>query len=117
MTVIDDYLASVDEPQRSVLLEVRNRILAIIPSAVECIAYQVPCFKVDGKNVAGFAPYKKHNSYFPFSGQVFKTIPDLVEGFETTSGALHFECDKPLDSDLLRALIETRMEQILRNGR
>ncbi len=117
MTVIDDYLARVSEPQKSVLFEMRTRILTLIPNAVECISYQVPCFKVDGKGIAGFAPYKSHNSYFPFSGQVFKEIPEVVADYETTSGALHFDCDKPLDMDVLKVLIEKRMEQILRNNR
>ena len=117
MTVIDDFLSEVSDPQRAVLEEMRRRILAVIPDAEECISYAVPCFKVDGKGVAGFAPYKQHNSYFPFSGQVFKAIPKAVGGYVVTSGALHFALDKPLEQDLVKILIETRLEQILRNGR
>lgn len=116
MTVIDDFLAGVAEPQRGVLLEMRNRILAIVPDAEECISYAVPCFKVDGKAVAGFAPYKNHNSYFPFSGQVFKAVAERVYGFTRTSGALHFDLDRPLDQELIELLITTRMEQIHRNN-
>jgi uncharacterized protein YdhG (YjbR/CyaY superfamily) len=117
MSVIDDYLGGVAEPQRSVLVEMRRRILEVIPNAEECISYRVPCFKIGGKGVAGFAAYKQHNSYFPFSGQVFKAIPEITAGFTTTSGALHFNSDEPLDLEVIRALINTRMEQILRNGR
>ena len=80
MTVIDDFLAGVAEPQRSVLLELRKLILEFIPEAEECIAYNIPCFKLNGKGIAGFDAYKNHNSYFPFSGQVFKAMPDELEG-------------------------------------
>jgi uncharacterized protein YdhG (YjbR/CyaY superfamily) len=111
MTAIDDYLDTVSEPQRSVLAEVRRRILSVIPEAVECISYQVPCFKVDGKGIAGFAAYKNHNSYFPFSGQVFTAIPAEVSGYVTTSGALHFTIDEPLDEALIKRLIEVRLAQ------
>ena len=111
MTVIDEYLAGVSEPQRSVLQELRKVILELIPEAEECISYQVPCFKVNGKGIAGFAPYKKHNSYFPFSGQVFKAIPDEVAAYVTTDGALHFALDKPLDPALVKRLIEVRLSQ------
>jgi uncharacterized protein YdhG (YjbR/CyaY superfamily) len=111
MTVIDDYLAGVSEPQRAVLLELRNVILELIPEAEECISYQIPCFKVNGKGIAGFAPYKKHNSYFPFSGQVFKAIPAEVADYVTTDGALHFAPDRPLDPALVKRLIEVRLSQ------
>jgi uncharacterized protein YdhG (YjbR/CyaY superfamily) len=111
MTVIDDFLAGVAEPQRSVLLELRALILEFIPAAEECISYQVPCFKVNGKGIAGFAPYKKHNSYFPFSGQVFKAIPDELAQYATTDGALHFSTDECLPRELVKRLIEVRLAQ------
>jgi uncharacterized protein YdhG (YjbR/CyaY superfamily) len=111
MTVIDEYLAGVSEPQRSVLLELRATILELIPEAEEVISYAVPCFKLNGKGIAGFAPYKNHNSYFPFSGQVFKAMPDEVAGYGTTDGALHFALDKPLDPALVKRLIEVRLAQ------
>jgi len=49
MSVIDDFLAGVSEPQRSVLEELRELILEFIPEAEECISYNLPCFKVNGK--------------------------------------------------------------------
>ena len=111
MTVIDDFLAGVAEPQRSVLLELRKLILEFIPEAEECIAYNIPCFKVNGKGIAGFDAYKNHNSYFPFRGQVFKTIPDELEGYELTKGSLHFSTDKCLPRELVKRLIEVRLAQ------
>ena len=112
MTVIEDFVANIAEPQRSVLLQLRQLILNVVPDAEECIYYGIPCFKVDGNGVAGFDAYKKHNSYFPFSGQVFKAIASEVAGFKTTSGALHFTMDVCLSQDLVRLLIETRLDQI-----
>jgi hypothetical protein len=32
------------------------------------IAYRVPAFRVQGKTIAGFAAFKNHLSYLPFSG-------------------------------------------------
>jgi len=108
MTVIDDHLASVSEPQRSTLLEMRRRILEVIPEAEECISYNLPCFKIGGKAVAGFEAYKNHNSYFPFSGQVISAMSAELAGFETTKGSLHFSKDEPLPLELIRRLIEIR---------
>jgi len=111
LTVIDDFLAGVAEPQRSVLLELRKIILEFIPEAEECIAYNIPCFKVNGKGIAGFDAYKNHNSYFPFSGQVFKAMPDELESYELTKGSLHFSTDKCLPRELVKRLIEVRLAQ------
>ena len=111
MSVVDDFLAGVSEPQRSVLQELRELILEFIPEAEETIAYNIPCFKVNGKGIAGFDAYKNHNSYFPFSGQVFKAMPDEVEGYETTKGSLHFSKTECLPRELVQRLIEVRLAQ------
>jgi uncharacterized protein YdhG (YjbR/CyaY superfamily) len=42
---------------------------------------------------------------------VFKAIPEEVAGYKTTDGALHFAMDKPLDSALVKRLIEVRLAQ------
>jgi uncharacterized protein YdhG (YjbR/CyaY superfamily) len=111
LTVIDEFLQNTPEPDRSALLNLRKQILALVPDAIECISYQVPCFKVDGKGVAGFAPYKKHLSYFPFSGQTLKNLSEF-DGFSQTQGALHFSPDKPLTDQQVQLLIDTRLREI-----
>ena len=109
---IDEYLATVSEPQRSTLIELRAVLRNLLPGADECIAYQVPCFKVNGKGVAGFAAYKNHNSYFPFSGGVFKRIPEAVAGYTTTSGAMHFATDAIPPLELIQLLVAERQQEI-----
>ena len=111
LTVIDDYLESTPEPAKSALLHLRKQILALVPDAVECISYQVPCFKVDGKGVAGFAPYKKHLSYFPFSGKTLKSLTEFKD-FSQTQGALHFTAAQPLTDSQVQLLIDTRLREI-----
>ena len=54
---VDDYLAAVPEPQKSTLEQLRATLVALLPEAEQGIAYGVPCFKVGGKGVAGFAWY------------------------------------------------------------
>jgi uncharacterized protein YdhG (YjbR/CyaY superfamily) len=71
---IDSYLATVDEPKRTTLEELRRSILAVIPDAEQCISYGMPAFKVRGKTVAGFAAFKNHLSYLPHSGSVLEKL-------------------------------------------
>ena len=67
---IDEYLRAVEEPKRSTLQALRHTILEIVPDAEQVISYRVPAFRVRGKTVAGFAAFKDHLSYLPFSGSV-----------------------------------------------
>ena len=47
---IDSYLATVDEPKRTTLEELRQSILAVIPDAEQCISYGMPAFKGAGQD-------------------------------------------------------------------
>ena len=65
---IDHYLEILDEPKRSTLRELRESILSVIPEADQGLSYNIPAFRLNGKVVAGFAAFKSHLSYLPFSG-------------------------------------------------
>jgi uncharacterized protein YdhG (YjbR/CyaY superfamily) len=109
---VDGYLASLEEPKRSTLEEVRRSILTIVPDAEECISYAVPAFKVNGKVVAGFAAFKRHLSYLPHSGSVFPEVADDLVGYRYSSGALQFPIDMPLSPTLIAKLIAARLRQL-----
>ena len=109
---IDEYIAALDEPKRSTLEEMRRRILEVIPDARQALAYRMPAFKLNGKNVAGFAAFKHHLSYLPFSGSVVSALGDDVAGYETSKGSLMFAPDKPLPKALINKLIRTRLAEL-----
>ena len=109
---VDEYLAALPEPKRSTLQAVRESILRIVPEAEECISYNMPAFRVDGKVVAGFAAFKNHLSYLPHSGSVFPELADRLEGYSYSDGALRFAVDTPLPEDLVVHLISVRRAQL-----
>jgi uncharacterized protein YdhG (YjbR/CyaY superfamily) len=109
---VDAYLATVPEPQRSTLTALRKTILAALPTAEECISYGFPCYKVDGKGIAGFASFKNHCSYFPMSGSILVTMSDTLTRYETSQGALRFPIDKPLAVSLVKKLIRARLKDV-----
>src|SRR5262245_54017064 len=93
---IDEYLRRIDEPKRSTLEALRRPSLEIVPDAEQVISYKVPAFRVDGRIVAGFAAFKDHLSYLPFSGSVLPQLASELEGYTMTRSALHFPVDSPL---------------------
>src|SRR3954469_25748985 len=80
-TEVDEYLRGVDEPKRSTLQALRRTILEIVPDAEQVISYRVPAFRVSGKTVAGFAAFKDHLSYLPFSGSVLGQLAEELDGY------------------------------------
>jgi uncharacterized protein YdhG (YjbR/CyaY superfamily) len=106
---VDAYLEALEEPKRSTLETLRSTILEIVPEAEQVVSYRVPAFRVRGKIVAGFAAFKDHLSYLPFSGSVLPQLADELEGYMMTKSALHFPIDQPLPKSLVRKLIEVRM--------
>lgn len=109
---VDEYLATLDEPKRAALEQLRKTILEIIPQAEQCISYGMPAFKLQGKAVAGFAAFKSHLSYFPHSGSVLPELPDEVAGYAGSKGTLQFAVDTPLPKALVEKLIAVRMSQL-----
>jgi uncharacterized protein YdhG (YjbR/CyaY superfamily) len=109
---VDAYLRGLEEPKRRTLEELRRTILEIVPDAEQVISYRMPAFRVDGKTVAGFAAFKNHLSYFPFSGSVLSRLADELAAYTGTKGALHFPIDEPLPKALVAKLIATRLEEI-----
>jgi uncharacterized protein YdhG (YjbR/CyaY superfamily) len=106
---VDEYLRRLDEPKRSTLEALRRTILEVIPEAEEVISYRVPAFRVQGKTVAGFAAFKNHVSYLPFSGSVLEQLGDELQGYEMTKSSLHFPVDRPLPKALVEKLIKLRL--------
>jgi uncharacterized protein YdhG (YjbR/CyaY superfamily) len=114
---VDEYLRRVDEPKRGTLELLRRSILKVVPDAEQGLSYRVPAFRVDGKVVAGFAAFKDHVSYLPFSGSVLAKLDDQLEDYRMTKSSLHFDVGQPLPDELVRQLIEVRLAEIRRDSR
>ena len=113
---VDAYLRGVEEPKRSTLQALRRIILEIVPDAEQVISYGVPAFRVHGKPVAGFAAFKDHVSYLPFSGSTLAALADELHGYTMTNSALHFPVDQPPPKQLIEKLIAVRREELLRTA-
>src|SRR5438128_9749921 len=106
---VDEYLRGLEEPKRSTLEVLRRTILEIAPDAEQVISYRVAAFRVGGETVAGFAAFRNHLSYLPFSGSVLSQLADELEGYTMTKSALHFPVDRPLPKTLVKKLVAVRL--------
>jgi uncharacterized protein YdhG (YjbR/CyaY superfamily) len=109
---VDEYLRGVEGPRRDALQALRSTILEVVPEAEQVIFYRVPAFRVRGRTVAGFAAFKTHLSYLPFSGSVLAQLARELDGYTTTKSALHFSVERPLPKALVKRLIVVPLADI-----
>lgn len=114
---VDEYLRALEEPKRSTLQTLRRTILGVVPDAEEVISYGLPAFRLRGHTIAGFAAFKTHLSYVPFSGSVLGQLGSELEGYTTTKSSLHFPVDRPLPKALVQRLVDVRLAEVARRSR
>jgi uncharacterized protein YdhG (YjbR/CyaY superfamily) len=105
----DDYLAAVTEDKRGALQELRTAIKMAAPKAEECISYQVPAFRLNGKFLVAYGAATNHCAFYP--GSTVKALKNELKSYDTSKGTIRFSADKPLPSALVRKLVRLRIEE------
>jgi uncharacterized protein YdhG (YjbR/CyaY superfamily) len=107
---IDEYIGGFPAETRKVLEELRALIKASAPGATETISYAMPTFDLNGKHLVHFAGYAKHVGFYP--------VPSGIEAFEEEltpykrgKGSVQFPLDRPLPADLIRRIVEFRVQE------
>jgi uncharacterized protein YdhG (YjbR/CyaY superfamily) len=62
---IDEYIKTFPENVQVILEKMRQTIRDAAPGAVEAISYQMPTFKLNGRNLVHFAAFKGHIGFYP----------------------------------------------------
>ena len=104
---IDEYLAALSHDKRAALQRLRTTIQAAAPRAEECISYQLPAFRLDGKLLVWFGASAKHCAFYP--GAVVEAHKDELNDFDTSKGTIRFQADNPLPATLVRRLVKARI--------
>ena len=108
-TAVRAFYLSSPQPHQETMLEMRQRILAILPDAEEIVSYGMPAFRVNGIIACGMKAAKNHVGYYPFSGSILPQFAEELQKFSKTKSALHVPIDKPLSRTLLKKLVAARL--------
>lgn len=108
---IDEYLADLSDDKRAALIKLRKDIKTAAPTVEECISYQLPAFRLDGKFLVAFGASKRHCSFYPGSSAIEKYKGEL-KGYSTSKGTIRFEADEPLPAALVRKLVRARIQAV-----
>ncbi len=104
---IDEYLAVLSDDKRAALNRLRKTIRAAAPRAEECISYQLPAFRLDGKLLVCFGAAANHCAFYP--GAVVEAHKDELKNYDTSKGTIRFQADNPLPTTLVRKLVKARI--------
>ena len=105
---IDEYLEALGDDKRNALEKLRKNIRAAVPKAEECISYQLPAFRLDGKFLVAFGAAAKHCAFYP-GAYAIEAHRDALKEYGTSKGTIRFSADKPLPAALVRKLVKARI--------
>ena len=106
---IDEYLTRVSDDKREALERLRQTILGVIPMAEECISYQMPAFRYEGRVLVYFAAAANHCAFYP--GGMVDDFKDELEAYDTSKGTIRFQAERPLPASLVRKIVKARVAQ------
>ncbi len=109
---ITSRLKSFPTEQSRALLNVRDEISHLLPGSKEELKWGIPTWTIEGIGVIGILGFKKHNSIFPYTGDLGSDFKTALSEFETTKGSIHFALDKEFPKSLLKRIIARRIEMI-----
>ncbi len=112
---IDEYIAEFPPEIQAVLEEVRALIHASAPDATETISYAIPTFDLNGKHLVHFAGFAKHIGFYPIPSGMEAFKQDF-KPYKTGKGSVQFPLDRPLPVDLIRRIVEFRVEESASNA-
>jgi uncharacterized protein YdhG (YjbR/CyaY superfamily) len=109
---VDDYVAGLDEPARTVLAAIYARARAVVPDVEQGRSYGMPALRYRGKPLVSAIEAKRHLSLFPFSGKVVAAVAEDLDGYDLSKGTIRFSADRPLPDDVVTRVLELRRAEI-----
>jgi uncharacterized protein YdhG (YjbR/CyaY superfamily) len=107
---IDEYIAQFPPETQRVLEELRALIKTSAPGATETISYAIPTFDLNGRHLVHFAGYAKHTGFYP-AGSGIEAFKEELKPYKSGKGSVRFPLDQPLPTDLIRRIVEFRVEE------
>jgi uncharacterized protein YdhG (YjbR/CyaY superfamily) len=106
---VDQYIRSFPREIQEIMLHIRKTILRAAPEAEECMAYQMPAYKLNGPLVY-FAAGKKHIGFYPTPSGI-EAFRHEFGNYKWSKGAVQFPLDQPMPLELIERMVKFRKEE------
>jgi len=112
---IDEYIAQSPLGTQAALRQMRALISASAPDATETISYAMPTFDLDGRHLVHFAGFSRHIGFYP-TGRGIEAFKEDLVAYKSGKGSVQFPLSHPLPADLIRRIVESRVEDSARQA-
>lgn len=110
MNKVDQYISAFPEDVQVILRKIRSIIKKAAPDAVESIAYHMPAYKTNKKVLVYFAGFKQHIGFYATPSGHEEFSRELSK-YKHGKGSVQFPLDKPIPYDLIKQIVEFRVEE------
>jgi uncharacterized protein YdhG (YjbR/CyaY superfamily) len=117
MSIIDDYLKTVEPSKRKELIRIRRLARQVVPRAEETISYGMPTLTYAGKPFLGFDAHSNHIGIYPYGAAPIRALKTELKAYAHSSGAIRIPLDRPIAKSLLTKLIKCKIGMIKAKSR
>jgi len=111
---LEACVAAMPETSRTVFEELRRIVRAAAPAdVVEVVSYGIPTLDLAGKHLVHYAGYARHVGLYPGADGI-AAFQDELAGYKSAKGSVQFPLDQPLPEDLIRRIVEFRVDVVSR---
>ena len=107
---VDEYIAESSLEAQGALEELRALIKASAPGATETISYAIPTFDLNWRHLVHFAAFAKHIGFYP-TGSGVEAFKEEIRPYRSGKGSVQFPLGQPLPTDLIRRIVEFKVEE------
>lgn len=109
---ISEYIDQYDGDVQQRLLTVYQMIKSAVPAeAVESISWRMPTFTLGVEPLFFFTGTKRHVGFYP-TPQAITHFSTALSGYGTTEHAIQLPHNAPLPIELIREIIDWRLQQL-----
>ena len=108
---IDDYISLQAPEVQPLLKKVRETILDAAPG-LKSTSATYALIQIQGPNLVYFAAHKNHLGFYATpSGNI--AFSEELKDYKSSKGAVQFPLDRPIPYDLIRRMVQYKLEEIM----
>ena len=109
---IDEFISQYPPEVQTILQKIRALIQKSAPGAEEAMAYGIPTFKLNSKNLVHFSAFKEHIGFYPTPAGIEKFRKEL-SAYEGAKGSVKFPLTKPVPYALIGRITQFRVNEVM----
>ena len=109
---MDEFITKQPAEVQAILQKIRAIIQKSAPGAEEAMAYGIPTFKLNGRNLVHFSAFKEHIGFYPTPSGI-EAFKKELSAYEGAKGSVKFPLSKPIPYALITKIVKFRVKEEL----